>query len=196
MRAAAFAALLAAVFQSGTAPPPGLEILEVRPSFYVIAGEKAGNIAVQVGEDGLVVVDSGSTDDAARVLAAIKSLSPKPIRMFHGAADNYVPVAPCRGYVARLKAKGANVTLTEYPGAHHAFDRRGPVVVAEKSQSTRSCELAERANGVVVNVKTGQPFTYADKCVELGPSVGGDDNARMAATKAVKEFLAATLLAP
>jgi dienelactone hydrolase len=116
--------------------------------------------------------------------------------MFHGAADNYVPVAPCRGYVARLKAKGADVTLTEYPGAHHAFDRRAPVVVAEKSQSTRSCELAEGANGVVMNVKTRQPFTYADRCVELGPSVGGDEKAYAAAQKAVKEFVAATLLKP
>src|SRR5258706_1237406 len=105
------------------------------------------------------------------IFMADDEVTKSPIRMHHGAADNYVPVAPCRGYVARLKAKGANVTLTEYPGAHHAFDARRPVAVAEKSQSTRSCELAERANGVVVNVKTGQPFTYADQCVELRPSV-------------------------
>lgn len=123
-------------------------------------------------------------------------VSRSPIRLFHGAADNYVPVAPCRGYVARLKAKGADVTLTEYPGAHHAFDRRAPPVVAEKSQSTRNCDLAERANGVVVNVKTGQPFTYADRCVELGPTVGGDAKALAASMKAVKEFVAATLLKP
>ncbi len=107
-----------------------------------------------------------------------------------------MPVAPCRGYVARLKAKGADVMLTEYPGAHHAFDRRAPPVVAEKSQSTRNCELAERANGVVVNVKTGQPFTYADRCVELGPTVGGDEKALAASMKAVKEFVTATLLKP
>jgi dienelactone hydrolase len=130
------------------------------------------------------------------VFVADDDVSRSPIRMFHGAADNYVPVAPCRGYVARLKANGADVTLTEYPGAHHAFDRHGPVVVAEKSQSTRSCELAERANGLVVNVKTGQPFTYGDRCVELGPSVGGDEKAYAAARKAVKEFVAATLLKP
>src|SRR5436305_10102859 len=82
MRAAALAALFAATFQSGTAPPAGVEILEVRPSFYVIAGpgENAPNVAVQVGEDGIVVVDSGSTTDAPRVLAAIKSISPRPIR--------------------------------------------------------------------------------------------------------------------
>jgi dienelactone hydrolase len=110
--------------------------------------------------------------------------------MFHGAADNYVPVAPCREYVQRLKAKGVDVTLTEYPGAHHAFDSRllKTPVVAEKSQSTRSCQLAERQNGVIVNVKTGQAFTYADPCVELGPTVAYDEKGHAAAQKAVKEF--------
>jgi dienelactone hydrolase len=95
-----------------------------------------------------------------------EDLSRKPIRMFHGAADNYVPVAPCREYVQRLKAKGIDVALTEYPGAHHVFDGRlfKKPVIAEKSQSTRSCVLAERQNGVVVNVKTGQAFSYADPC--------------------------------
>jgi dienelactone hydrolase len=127
-----------------------------------------------------------------------ENFSPKPIRMFHGAADNYVPVAPCREYVQRLKAKGVDVALTEYPGAHHAFDSRllKTPVVAEKSQSTRSCQLAERQNGVIVNVKTGQAFTYADPCVELGPTVAYDEKGHAAAQKAVKEFFAATLLAP
>src|SRR5262245_20447864 len=56
-----------------------LEILEVRPSFFVIAGAGA-NIGVQVGEDGVVAVDAGQAADAQAVLAAIKRISPKPIR--------------------------------------------------------------------------------------------------------------------
>jgi dienelactone hydrolase len=127
-----------------------------------------------------------------------EELSRNPIRMFHGAADNYVPVAPCREYVQRLKAKGVDVALTEYPGAHHVFDGRPfkTPVIAAKSQSTRNCPLAERQNGVVVNVKTGQAFTYADPCVELGPTIAYDETAHAAALKAVKQFLAATLLTP
>ena len=60
-------------------PSNGLEILEVRPTFFVIAGA-GGNIGVQVGEDGVVVVDAGSAASAPAVLAAIKRISPKPIR--------------------------------------------------------------------------------------------------------------------
>ena len=71
---------LAAVPQTARATAPGgLEILEVRPNFFLIAGA-GGSIAVQVGEDGAVVVDAGSVASAAAVVEAIKSLTPKPIR--------------------------------------------------------------------------------------------------------------------
>jgi dipeptidyl aminopeptidase/acylaminoacyl peptidase len=46
----------------------------------------------------------------------------KPISLFHGIADDYVSIEPCRSYVKRLKEAGADVTLTEYPDAHHFYD--------------------------------------------------------------------------
>ncbi len=39
--------------------------------------------------------------------------SSKPIRMFHGIADDYVSIEPCREYAERLKKAGADVALTE-----------------------------------------------------------------------------------
>ncbi|HJT88888.1 MAG TPA: MBL fold metallo-hydrolase [Bryobacteraceae bacterium] len=56
-----------------------LEVLQLRPNFYMIAGA-GGNIGFQVGEDGVVVVDSGSAADAESVVTAIKKVTPKPIR--------------------------------------------------------------------------------------------------------------------
>ncbi|MGB7220317.1 MAG: MBL fold metallo-hydrolase [Vicinamibacterales bacterium] len=57
----------------------GLEVLQVRPNFYMIAGAGA-NIGVQVGPDGVIVVDAGAAAKADAVLAAIKTLSDQPIR--------------------------------------------------------------------------------------------------------------------
>jgi len=46
----------------------------------------------------------------------------EPIRLFHGDADDWVAIGPCRAYVQRLKAAGADATLTEFPDAVHAYD--------------------------------------------------------------------------
>ena len=75
----AVAPLRAAPQAPGAAAPGGLEILDVRANFFVIAGA-GGNIGVQVGDDGVVVVDAGSAASAAAVVAAIKRITPKPIR--------------------------------------------------------------------------------------------------------------------
>ena len=123
-----------------------------------------------------------------------ENVSGKPIRIHHGSADDYVPVAPCRSYVARLKAAGKDVVLTEYPGAHHAFDNPAleEPVRAERSQSTRNCALREDASGRVVNSKTGQLFNHKDACVQLGSTLAYNPEAHAASVKAVKEFLRAT----
>ncbi len=124
-----------------------------------------------------------------------EDVADKPIRIFHGTADDYDPIAPCRAYVARLQAKGKNVQLTEYAGAGHNFDNRAFKTPRklEKAQTTRRCELAEAENGVIVNVKTKQPFTYADPCVEYGPTLAYDEKASTQARRAVKDFVSTTL---
>jgi cyclase len=56
-----------------------LDVIELRPNFYVIAGA-GGNIVVQIGPVGVILVDSGSTAMSAKVLAAIRRITPLPIR--------------------------------------------------------------------------------------------------------------------
>jgi dienelactone hydrolase len=125
-----------------------------------------------------------------------EDISGKPVRIFHGEADNYVPIAPCRAYVARLAAKqGVDVKLTAYPDALHVFDWRAvkaPTTLPQ-AQTTRNCQLAEADNGEIINVKTAQPFTYSDACVERGPSIGYNEKASTEAREAVRQFIAGLL---
>jgi glyoxylase-like metal-dependent hydrolase (beta-lactamase superfamily II) len=76
-------ALAALIFVTGLAaqqaPATSLEVLPLRPNFYMIAGA-GGNVAFQIGEDGVVVVDTGSASNADAVIAAIKKVTAKPIR--------------------------------------------------------------------------------------------------------------------
>ncbi len=65
--------------QQNTPGSNEIEVLQLRPNFYMIAGA-GGNIAVQVGEDGVVLVDTGSVAASEPVLAEIKKLTGQPIR--------------------------------------------------------------------------------------------------------------------
>jgi cyclase len=83
--------LVAAALTLCAAWPPGasaqqraaagddLDVLQVQPNFYVIAGA-GGNIAVQIGRDGVVLVDTGSSARVDQVLAEIHKLTKQPIR--------------------------------------------------------------------------------------------------------------------
>jgi len=120
--------------------------------------------------------------------------SSKPIRMFHGIADDYVSIEPCRAYAERLKKAGADVALAEYADAHHAYDvfTITQPIKFPQAQTARSCSLEEGQNGQILNSKTGKPFDLNDPCVEKGPQVAYNATAHQATVRAVKEFLAMT----
>jgi dienelactone hydrolase len=116
-----------------------------------------------------------------------------PLRLFHGVADDYVSIEPCRMYVRRLKDAGADVTLTEYPDAYHAYDNftLATSVFLPDAQTTRHCLIAEGDGGILLNSKTGQVYSLNDSCVEKGPHVGYNEAAHKGTVEAVKQFLAA-----
>ena len=61
----------------------------------------------------------------------------------------------------------------------HVFDWKAlkKPVRMEKAQTNRQCRLTEADNGVIINAKTGEPFTWADPCVQHGVTLAYDEKA-------------------
>jgi dienelactone hydrolase len=119
------------------------------------------------------------------------AVTDRPIRLFHGTADDLAPIAPCRAYVERLRQAGADAQMTEYAGAHHGFDRPGeaPPRRSPREQNVSRCAWEERPEGSLVSRDTGQPLSLSDPCVVLGGTSGPDPAAYRDALQAVKTLL-------
>ena len=77
---AALAAHTGAAQQHPSVVRGPLETIQIRPNVHVIFGA-GGNVTVHTGEDGMVLVDTGSTAMAPQLLDAVKALSSRPIRL-------------------------------------------------------------------------------------------------------------------
>jgi cyclase len=73
---------LAAISASAQTQPPAsgeVHTLHVQGNVYMLVGA-GGNITVQIGPQGVLVVDTGTAQMSGQVLAAVRKLSDKPIR--------------------------------------------------------------------------------------------------------------------
>ena len=79
-------------------------------------------------------------------------ISDRPIRIFFGDSDDFVSHVLCEEYVNRLRKTGADVTITVYPNATHAFDfkpdPRGKAVKVKSGSGVnyRNCRFVEDLN--------------------------------------------------
>jgi len=85
-------------------------------------------------------------------------VSDRPIRIFHGSADNIAPLTSCRAYVERLRAAGKDVQLTEYLDVHHQFDILDLPAAQDAPEfpNRSSCVYVERSPGQLMNGETDQ----------------------------------------
>src|SRR6187397_584545 len=76
MKVTASALLLLAIFSTAQiySQSPGLELLPVQGNISMLAGA-GGNIAVQVGKDGILLVDSGSAPMTDKVVETLRTVS-------------------------------------------------------------------------------------------------------------------------
>jgi glyoxylase-like metal-dependent hydrolase (beta-lactamase superfamily II) len=70
----------AAQSAGGEATPPAIHVEPVQKNIYLLASAGSGNITVQVGSEGVLMVDSGIDRSAPQVLAAIQKLSTGRVR--------------------------------------------------------------------------------------------------------------------
>jgi glyoxylase-like metal-dependent hydrolase (beta-lactamase superfamily II) len=110
------AALARAGQAAGAAP---LETIQIRANVFVIFGA-GGNVTVHVGDDGAILVDSGSAAAGEQVLAAVRAITPQPIRLIvNTSADR------------------------DHTGANHIVARAGvPIVPDSFSDERRAAVLA------------------------------------------------------
>jgi len=73
------AAIAALAVSAGAAAQGAIESYHVQGNVHMLIGAGA-NVAVQVGDEGVLVVDTGATASREALLAAVKKLSDRPIR--------------------------------------------------------------------------------------------------------------------
>ena len=93
----------------------GLETIQIRTNVYVIFGAGA-NVTVHVGPDGLVLVDSGSSERADNLLEAVKSISPRPIRLIINTSADADHV----GGNAVIGSAGVSMSFDPFAHGNHA----------------------------------------------------------------------------
>ena len=122
-----------------------------------------GVVLPKVGYAAAVAMYPGGCRDYAKELVI------RPLLLLIGGADDWTPPQYCRELAANMKARGADVTLVEYPGAYHYFD-----VVGQRKQVLEDIE---------------QPF----KPGTFGVTVAYDTTAANDAQPQVEMFLARVL---
>jgi dienelactone hydrolase len=122
-----------------------------------------------------------------------EAVTDRPIRLFHGTADDVAPVGLCRDYVERLRKAGADARITVYAGAHHQFERPddGPPRRSRDEQNASRCFWEERPAGELVGRTSGLAFGLHDPCVTRGATFGSDPAAYRDALQAVKTLVGA-----
>ncbi|MDO8777857.1 MAG: dienelactone hydrolase family protein [Burkholderiaceae bacterium] len=123
-------------------------------------------------------------------------VSHRPIRMFHGTADDYVPAAPCEKYTQRLRESGNDAEFTSYAGAQHVYDwplLQTPFRLAD-AQVTGGCALREREPGKIVEEATQSAFRTTHPCVKRGATVAYNAQAHAATVQELQHFVSRTLL--
>jgi cyclase len=140
-----------------------LEVLQLRPNFYMIAGA-GGNIGFQIGVDGVVVVDSGSASSADAVIDAIRKVTTQPIRYVINTSADPDHVG---GNAAVAKAGQTLFTQGGGPGVGADFLGGGASILAVEQVLTRMSGPSGKPSPYPVDAWPTETFNQVRKYMYL-----------------------------
>ena len=121
-----------------------IHVLPVEGGIYMLVGD-GGNIAVQIGDQGPVVVDTGEGRLTAKVIAAIRQLSEKPIQFIFNTSLH----ADHTGGNAKLHAAGEDPSLYgSFFSGQFADAGRGATIIAHQNVQNRMNAAAGKAGAI------------------------------------------------
>ena len=122
--------------------------------------------------------------------------SPVPIHILIGELDDWVTASACEDLVFDLQDEDVNIEITVYPNAHHGFDRKGPLVSADRAYATGDCHFRMRADGALLmnflNIPMITPLRQKialGLCADRGTTIGGNVEARKASFEFARNFM-------
>ena len=131
--------LLSARGQQPTAQPPparpaaseDVRVPPVQKSVSMIV-TPAGNVTVQIGDDGIVLVDTGTEALAPAILAAIRTLSPKPL---HTIVNTHLHGDRTGGNAVLVKMGGGGPQPVRVMAHENTFNRMMEAAVAANANT-------------------------------------------------------------
>jgi glyoxylase-like metal-dependent hydrolase (beta-lactamase superfamily II) len=119
-----------------TSPPPvrpapnpesiEIKVVPVQKNVYMLAST-AGNVAVQIGDDGVLLVDAGTAPMAQKLFAAIRTLTNKPI---HTIVNTHLHSDHTGGNLALVKLGAGGPQAPRVMGHENTYNRMMDAAVA------------------------------------------------------------------
>jgi cyclase len=135
-----------------------IHTLHVRDDIYMLVGA-GGNITVQIGDDGVLIVDTQYAPLSGKIVAAIAELTPKPIRYIvntHHHGDHI-------GGNANLRVAGSTVIGGNMPGAVPYAEGGGAQVIAHENVLLRLSATLGTEDEVLSSMWPTNSFFDAEK---------------------------------
>jgi len=159
-------------------PPVGMLHVQRNVHMLVVDGM---NIAVQVGDDGVLLVDAATAAVAPQVIAAIRTLSPKPI---HTIINTHVHPDHTGGNESLVKQRGTGAPQAVRVIAHQTVQDRmiaaAPAGSSGGSFDSRSasCDRARRTTAVQITAASSAATPIATNGARgYGTRTGGRNGA-------------------